>query len=217
MLKICGDLPTENIGLALSGGIDSMCVANFLLKGRKQFTAFYFNHGTVHGEKAEKFVRRWCKDNKVPLEVGYLEEEEYNDRVWKGPQEYFRFARHLFFNQYPDYHIILAHHLDDVLETWLFSTFNGESKLIPYKVGNCIRPFLLTKKSSIRVYAERHDVKWIEDESNGTVEYNRNRIRHNIVPEVEIINPGIRKRIARMIKDMYTRYEKGEDEYWKGY
>lgn len=217
MLKMIGNLPDQKIGLALSGGIDSMCIAHFLLNGRKDFKTFYFNHGTVHGEKAEKFVRRWCEKNRVELEVGRLDEEQFSDRAWKGPQEFFRFARHLFFGEHSDYNIILAHHLDDVLETWLFTTFHGDGKVIPYKMGNCVRPFLLTTKEHIRAYAERHDVMWIEDESNGSVDYNRNRIRHNVVPEVELVNPGIRKRMARMVRDMHERFEMGEEEYWKGY
>lgn len=221
-MKILGNLPRQDetkIGLALSGGIDSMCVAHFLLNGRKDFTAFYFNHGTVHGEKAEKFVREWCSTHGVPLEVGHINdsEGEYYHREWKGPQEYYRWRRYLFLGQYDDHSIILAHHLDDVLETWLFSTFHGDGKVIPYKVANYIRPFLLSTKESIRAYAERHSVQWIEDESNSTVDYARNRIRHNIVPEVDVINPGIRKRIARMVIDMHTRFEKSEKDYWKGY
>lgn len=195
-----------------------MVVADFLLKGRKEFKVFYFNHGTVHGEKAEKFVVQWCKDNLVEYEMGHIDnvEEDYS-REWNGPQEWYRWCRYCFLGSFSDYNIILAHHLDDVLETWLFSNFHGNGKVIPYTVGNCVRPFLLTTKDRIRAYAERHDVKWIEDESNSEVDYNRNRIRHNIVPEVEVINPGIRKHIARMVKDMYNRYEKGEEQYWKGY
>lgn len=219
MLKMIGNLPDRNIGLALSGGIDSMVIANFLIKGRKNFKAFYFNHGTVHGEKAEKFVVQWCKDNQVEYELGHIEEiaDEYSDRAWNGPQEWYRWCRYCFLGSHSDHSIILAHHLDDVLETWLFSNFHGDGKVIPYKIGNCVRPFLLTSKEKIRAYAERHDVEWIEDESNGAVDYNRNRIRHNIVPEVEIINPGIRKRMARLVQDMYERFEMGDPDYWKGY
>jgi len=206
-MKLLGKLPTTQIGLALSGGIDSMSIATFLLNGRKNFTAFYFNHGTVHGEKAEKFVTKWCDDKGVPINLGHIEDSrhEYDTRDWKGPQEFYRHARYSFLKQYGDYRIILGHHLDDVLETWLFSTFHGNSKIIPYCIGNCIRPFMLTTKEQIRAYAVRHDVEWIEDDSNRSVDYMRNRIRHNIVPEVEKVNPGIRKRIARMVLDCYNK------------
>lgn len=203
MIKILGNLPRNRIGLALSGGIDSMTIANFLLNGRKDFTAFYFNHGTVHGEQAEKFVTRWCDQNNVSLIKGQIT-EEYNDQVYNGPQDFYRWNRYCFLNQYEDYNIILAHHLDDVLETWLFSSFHGKPKLIPYQAGHMSRPFLTTSKEVIKAYADRHDVEWIEDESNGTLDYMRNRIRHNIVPEVEQVNPGIRKVLTRMLIEEYN-------------
>jgi len=219
MIKILGKLPNKKIGLALSGGIDSMSIAHFLLNGKKNFIAYYFNHGTVHGEKAEKFVTKWCRDNGVTLVTGHIDDtkNEYSDRAWSGPQEYYRWCRYLFLGQHENRNIILAHHLDDVLETWLFSLFHGNGKVIPYEIRNCVRPFLLTAKEEIKAYAVRHDVEWIEDESNGEVDYMRNRIRHNIIPEVETINPGIRKHVARMVNDMYNRYQQNEKEYWKGY
>jgi len=219
MLKILGKLPQEPFGLALSGGIDSMTIANFLLQGNKGFTAFHFNHGTPHGEQAEKFVVSWCTKNKIHLVLDHIDnyEEEYSDREWSGPQEWYRWVRYMFFKSHSNHNIILAHHLDDVLETWLFSSFHGNGKLIPYKIGNCIRPFLLTSKDDIKSYAIRNDVKWIEDSSNAKNDYMRNRIRNKIVPEIEIINPGIRKHIARMVNDMYNRYLENEPEYWRGY
>lgn len=217
MIKILGNLPTENIGLALSGGVDSMVIANFLLEGRKKFTAFYFNHGTVHGEKAEKFVRKWCDANDVPLITDHIS-EEYDPAEYEGPQDFYRTHRYRFLAKYADeYNIMLAHHLDDVMETWLFSTFHGEPKLIPYMVGTLpiCRPFLLTTKEDIKAYAVRHDVEWIEDESNGELDYMRNRIRHKIIPEVEKINPGVRKNVARMVQAMYDRYLENDSYYWK--
>lgn len=224
MIKILGELPKRNIGLALSGGIDSMTIANFLLRGRRRFTAFYFNHGTVHGEKAEKFVSQWCRNNAITLIKGHIEdnedefsEDEFSEKDFGGPQAWYRWCRYLFFSYFNEYNIIFAHHLDDVLETWLFSSFHGNPKVIPYKKGHCVRPFLLTTKEAIKAQAARYDVEWIEDESNSETDYMRNRIRHNIIPEVEKVNPGIRKNVARMVNRMYDRYLSGEKDYWKGF
>jgi tRNA(Ile)-lysidine synthase len=200
MLKILGNLPQENIGLALSGGVDSMTVAHFLLNGYKDFTAFYFNHGTPHGEQAEKFVRRWCSDNNVELVTERID-EEYNDAIYNGPQDFYRWNRYAFLNKHQNNNIILAHHLDDVLETWLFSSFHGNPKLMECVNMHMSRPFLLTTRDDIKAYAIRHDVEWIEDESNEKLDYMRNRIRHRIVPEVEKVNPGIRKVLARKLKE----------------
>lgn len=203
MLKLVKNLHYSDLGLALSGGIDSMCIAHFLLNGRKDFTAFYFNHGTSHGRLAEEFVSKWCEANGVKLVLGHIKDCPLKDVIDSGAQEYYRKCRYHFFHQQQNT-IILAHHLDDVLETWLFSSMHGDPKLIPYSNGNCIRPFLLSTKDGIKRYAKKYGVEWIEDESNGSVMYMRNRIRHNIVPEVEIINPGIRKVLAKKIKLAYN-------------
>lgn len=217
MIKILGKLPEGNIGLALSGGVDSMTIANFLLRGRKPFVAFYFNHGTVHGEKAAKFVRSWCDGNGIKLFTQRLAEESkaaIDDH--EGPQDFYRAYRYQFLKEYNGYNILMAHHLDDVLETWLFSSFHGTPKVIPYKAqgSKITRPFLLTSREDIMAYAIRHDVEWIEDESNSECNYMRNHIRHKIVPQVEKVNPGIRKHVARMVKDMYNRYQRNEAYYW---
>lgn len=210
MLKIVGKLPQENIGLALSGGVDSMTVAQFLLEGHKDFTAFHFNHGTEHSDEAEEFVTRWCDEHVVPL-IKIKNPNSYNSNtamlshqdgslVYKGLQDFYRQMRYKFFNSYPMYNIILAHHLDDVLETWLFSTFHGKAKLIPYRRDHMIRPFLKTSREEILDYAEHHDVEWIDDPSNDETDYMRNYIRHEIVPRVETVNPGIRKMLSRKIQ-----------------
>jgi tRNA(Ile)-lysidine synthase len=198
MLKLFGKLPQENIGLALSGGIDSMSIAHFLLQGRKKFTAFHFNHGTKHGTKAHKFVSDWCAKNDVTLIKDHIR-EKYDPMHYSGHQDFYRHMRYKFFNTYPNYNIILGHHLDDVLETWLFSTFHGQAKLIPYRRDHMIRPFLTTEKQNILDYAWHHAVPYIHDPSNDEEDYMRNYIRHQIVPRIEHVNPGIRKMIRRKI------------------
>jgi tRNA(Ile)-lysidine synthase len=198
MLKLLGNLPQDNLALALSGGVDSMSIAHFLLRGRKDFTVFHFNHGTEHGYEAEKFVVRWCTDHNVPY-MTMTNKQTYEPKYWNGKQDFFREQRYKFFNRFSDYNIILAHHLDDVLETWLFSTFHGQAKLIPYQRGHMIRPFLLSSKADILDYAQHNGVEWIEDESNAEIDYMRNYIRHEIIPKVEHVNPGIRKVIRRKL------------------
>ena len=207
MIKLLDGVPSGKLGLALSGGIDSMTFAHFLLQGRHEFAAFYFNHGTKHGDLAEEFVREWCGKNEVDLVTSHINDSDESKSAFGSVQEWYRKHRYQFFKRFGEYEIITCHHLDDVLETWLFSTFHGKAKLIPYRHANCIRPFLLTTKKNIRQYAINHEVPWIEDESNASVEYMRNHIRHNIVPEVEIVNPGIRKHIDKLILNMYSKYK----------
>jgi tRNA(Ile)-lysidine synthase len=80
--------------------------------------------------------------------------------------------------------------------------------MIPYKRGDRIyRPFLMTEKKEILNYAERQDVEWIEDPSNRmTKNIMRNHIRHNVMPEVLKVNPGIRKTIRKKLIEIYKDY-----------
>lgn len=218
MIKILGEIPKDNLAIALSGGIDSMTIAYFLLRGKRKFTALHFNHGTPHGDVAAKFVHQWCQDNDVPLESGHIDDiPNDSEMYYNGRQDYYRLYRYIFLSKFNDKSIITAHHLDDVLETWLFSTFNGHGKLIPYRKNNFIRPFLLTPKKTLVSYAERNNVSWVEDDSNSRDDYMRNIIRNNIVPQIERVNKGIRKIISRKVEDMYERYLDSEKNYWKYY
>jgi tRNA(Ile)-lysidine synthase len=87
--------------------------------------------------------------------------------------------------------VVTGHHLGDAIETWIFTSLHGDSKLIPYSRGNVIRPFLITPKEEIRSWASRRNLTWIEDESNIDPRYMRNRIRMHIVPEALKVNPGL--------------------------
>ena len=94
--------------------------------------------------------------------------------------------------------------MDDCVETWLMSSFHGNPKLIPYKRNDRIyRPFLMTERKEISNYADRHGVDYIEDPSNASFNYMRNHIRHNIVPLVLKVNPGIRKTIRKKLFETY--------------
>ena len=84
------------------------------------------------------------------------------------------------------------------------SAIHGQCKLIPYKRGsNIYRPFLMTSKKIIKDYAERKNVRWVEDPTNVRTEYIRNHIRHTLMPGVLKVNPGIRTTIRKKLIETY--------------
>ena len=90
--------------------------------------------------------------------------------------------------------------MDDVVETWLMTSFHGEGRLIPYKRGkNIYRPFLTTRRKEIEKYATNRDLSWIEDPSNKNTVFMRNYVRHQVMPHVLKVNPGIRKTIFKKL------------------
>ena len=186
MLKFIGDLPRK-CTIAFSGGIDSVVISDFLLNGKRDVQLAFFHHGTVNSERAEDFVRKFADERRVPLRIGRINSEKSRGL---SPEEFWRNERYAFLDSLGG-PVITGHHLGDAIETWIFTSLHGESKLIPYSRGNVIRPFLVTPKEEIRSWASRRNLTWIEDESNGDPRYMRNRIRMNIVPEALKVNPGL--------------------------
>lgn len=200
MIRIIGKIP-KRVTVACSGGVDSMVFVDFLLKGNRKVDLAYFNHDTGHSREAERFVKQYAAKNNLILTVGRVRGSKGN----RSLEEFWRDERYEFLESLGSNYIITCHHLDDVVETWLFTSFHGESKLIPHKRGNKIyRPFLMTEKSSILNYADRKAIDWIEDPSNRmTKNIMRNHIRHNIMPQVLKVNPGIRKTIRKKLIEIY--------------
>jgi tRNA(Ile)-lysidine synthase len=184
MIKLLGKVP-RNITVALSGGIDSMCLLDFLSKKHKVDCAF-FHHGTQTSELAYRFLTKVCEQKEIVLHTDFLKVEK---PAKLSAEEWWRNCRYEFLSQFET--VATAHHLDDVVETWVWSSLHGTSSLMPYKRGNVIRPFLLTKKSELAEWSQRNNVQWIDDESNLDIGYTRNYIRHVMMPHILKVNPGI--------------------------
>jgi tRNA(Ile)-lysidine synthetase-like protein len=193
MIKVLGKIPKGDFGLACSGGADSMAVANFLLNGGYYPHILYFNHNTEHGHLAEDFVTKYCRTHnlKLTVERTNLTPKSNKEKIWSD-------LRYQFFSKF-DFPVITCHHLDDCVETYVFSCLRGFQSVIPYSRGNVIRPFLLNEKSVLEKWCIDKRVPFIQDESNESVEYSRNRIRHNILPEALIVNPGLKTVVRKMI------------------
>jgi tRNA(Ile)-lysidine synthase len=193
MLKFEGQLP-HDCYVACSGGSDSMALLHFLQQKRRPKVA-YFNHGTEHSKAAEIFVRDYCRANDLHLEIASISAAKTGK---ESHEEYWRNERYRFFHSLP-LPVLMAHNLDDCIESWIFSSLHGEGKIIPYRNVNVIRPFRQTPKADMREWCEKNRVAWAEDSSNLDCRYMRNHIRHRIVPEALVVNPGLAKVIRKKI------------------
>ena len=93
----------------------------------------------------------------------------------------------------------MAHHLNDQMENWIFTSAHGNPKLIPYSNKNIIRPFLLNLKSQMVDWCTNRQVPWLEDASNQDTKFMRNKIRKNILPQFLELNPGFDKVIRKKV------------------
>lgn len=197
MLHILGKFPKEPFAVACSGGIDSMVLVDFLRRFPKyDFNLLYFNHGTEHGQEAQEFLEKFANQTGISLEIGKISRKLPE----KGShEEFWRNERYKFLEQF-NLPIATAHNLNDCVETWVFSSLRGFPKIIPYTRNQVFRPFLMVSKSEINEWALRNNVEYVQDPSNSSNEYTRNLIRHELMPNVLKVNPGIENMLRKMIR-----------------
>lgn len=194
MIRLLKKLP-RNITVAFSGGVDSVAAVDFLKRNHNVNCAF-FHHDTQNSERAYKFVTEFCKGRSIKLNVGYINK---NRPAKKSLEEHWRDERYKFLEKFDT--VVTAHHLNDCIETYLWSSIHGDSKIIPYQRKNVIRPFLLNPKQELIDWCKRKDLYWIEDLSNDDDTFMRNYIRKHLVPHAYHVNPGIEKVIKRLVLD----------------
>jgi len=190
--------------IAVSGGSDSMALLSFLRRNNPSITAIYFHHGTEHGQEAFNFVRNYCLENGINFKYDMLKGEKPKNKSW---EEFWREARYSYLHSLTEYTIATAHHLNDAAETYLWGCINGSPRFIHYRqpsengFTNIVRPLLLTPKSELMNWCERHSVPYIQDPSNSDTNYTRNKIRHNIMPGVFEVNSGFLTVVKRLVEE----------------
>lgn len=199
MIKILGNIPDKFI-IACSGGPDSMSMVDFFHKGKKDFFICFVHHNTEASEKGMNIVKKWCDKNNKKVYIKHIEGDKKKRQSW---EEYWREERYNFFSFFTsrELPIMTAHHLDDCVETWLFNMINGKDYILPYfnHNKNVIRPFLLNRKKELINWCNKNNLEYVQDLSNNDNSFLRNRIRNNIIPEIEKINPGIYKVVKKKI------------------
>ena len=196
MIRLACKIP-KKVTLACSGGKDSMAALSFLLHGRRDVTVAYYNHGTIHGHEAHRFVKSECDR----LGLDFMSDSCLVPPPPKASkEEYWRNKRYEFFKnlQGP---IITAHHLDDAVEWWIFSSLRGNPSLMPIEreTPKVLRPFLLSSKK--KLHKHLRGMSHIQDPTNYNVKFARNYIRHKLSPMCLTVNPGL----MTTVKNLYGR------------
>lgn len=214
-------LPGQVVLLAVSGGGDSMVMADLFLKGGISFAIAHCNFG-LRGEASdldEQLVAEWCKSNKIKFHTTLFDTKERSQEWKKGIQETARILRYEWFemvraeNKYAK--IVTAHHANDNIETLLINLFKGTGisglhGILPEN-GYVIRPLLFAAKEALAAYANEHGITYREDASNDTDDYLRNAVRHNIVPVVQQWFPNA----AGNLNESIGRFSEAEVLYKK--
>jgi len=196
LIKLQGKLPRK-ISVAVSGGVDSMVALDFL-KRNHVVTVLHYNHNTGHSDEADSFVSRYCTDNGITF---FKDKCKTTAPLGRSRECWWREQRYNFFNKHNDYPLVTAHTLDDCVETWIFSCLNGTGKIVPYRRNHVVRPFRKTRKRDLELWANLNNVPYITDPSNSDIGFNRNYIRHELMPHALKVNPGLFKMISKRVAD----------------
>lgn len=187
----------QHVYVALSGGVDSIAVAYHLLQSNKLKAALWFDHKDSVSTNEYAVVSEFCKKNKLALHIGDATMVDVKSSTSK--EKYWSDLRNTWFNQF-DAPVITGHNLDDVVEYYLMTAFQGEGHYTNYQNKNVYRSYLTTPKRDLAEYAVEHNLQWFEDPTNGDVEFTaRNRIRHSVLPEVLKVNPGLYNTVKRRV------------------
>lgn len=198
MIKLMNKLP-RHIYVACSGGVDSMAALDFLRRNHQVVVA-YFDHAADNSNESLRFVEQYCSKQDIPIVIGSVSRPRYKS---ESLEEYWREERYAFFEKLSET-VVVAHHLDDAVETWLWGSINGQPKLPELHRGNVVRPFLTTRKADLVAWCESHSVPWIEDTSNANLDFTRNYIRKELMPHVLKVNPGIHKTIKKRLQEKHN-------------
>ena len=195
--------PGDRVIAAVSGGADSvaMLFALYLLRDELGITleAAHFNHHLrgAESDRDEAFVTDFCGRYCIPLHLG-------SGRIVsgkKGLEAAARDARYAFLRRLPG-KIATAHTADDNAETVLMRLIRGTGlkglgAIAPVS-GNVIRPMLTVTRDDVEAFLEEYALPHVEDSSNGTDDFLRNRIRHSILPLMRTENPRIGENLSAM-------------------
>ncbi|MEC9261957.1 MAG: tRNA lysidine(34) synthetase TilS [Pseudomonadota bacterium] len=190
----------EKLIVGLSGGLDSVVVLHGLTQlshsdelALPSIEAVYVNHGlSPHADDWQQFCAALCKEldvsfTAIAVEVTPRARESLEacarDRRYEALCDHAKAARRV---------IVTAHHQNDQLETLLLQLKRGAgpkglSGIPAFSVMHSVpvsRPLLTLSRAQILAYAEQHGLRWIEDESNSDESFDRNFLRHSVLPSL---------------------------------
>lgn len=217
--------PKDKILVALSGGADSVALLRLLLALGYVCEAAHCNFHLrgAESDRDETFVRQLCEEYQIPLHVIHFETEREAEERHISIEMAARELRYAWFEEvrrgYGITVIAVAHHQDDSVETLLLNLIRGTGinglRGIQPKNGNIVRPLLCLNREEIIGYLQDIRQDYVTDSTNLQDEYTRNKIRLNLLPMMQEINPSVKESIlktAQHLNDAAVIYNKGIEE-----
>lgn len=210
----CAKSPVVVAGV--SGGVDSMVLlhtlAQLVVAGDvQQVHVVHVHHGLRAAADADAaFVQAYCTKHDIPCRVEQVKVSPTGIGIEAAARE----ARFAAFNRVASEvgaaAILLAHHQDDQVETFLLRWLRGTSLhglggIRPFSLHSnmvFLRPFLRTKRQELVDYARTNHVPWVTDETNLDMRFTRNYLRQRLIPSLRELQPEIGEITSRLVEDL---------------
>lgn len=209
---------TYHLLVAYSGGLDSSVLLHVLVHLQKQLrgmlevpyqlelTAMHVHHGlSAHADAWAQHCKQVCQQYAIPLQVVLVNVPKQSEQ---GVEAAAREARYRALKQFSADLICLAHHQQDQAETLLLQLMRGAGAKglagmaeLDFSKG-LMRPLLKVSRQQLETYAITHALTWIEDDSNQNTYYDRNFMRHEVMPLLATRYSGLHKTLSRTAQHM---------------
>jgi tRNA(Ile)-lysidine synthase len=198
--------------LAVSGGLDSVVMADLFNRAKLNFAVAHCNF-QLRGKDSdadEKFVEQLARKYSVVYFCSKFNTKNFSRENKLSIQEAARNLRYDWFGELCAAHnidfVATAHHLNDSMETFFINLLRGTGmeglKGIPAKNGNVIRPLISFTRKEIEAYAKRRKLKHREDSSNKEDKYLRNKIRQQLIPLLHKLNPQFEQTMQQTMSNV---------------
>ncbi len=200
----------EGVIVAVSGGADSVGLLKVLssLSMDLKLRVVYVDHSLRPEETPQEIelIQKLCLNLDIDVTVKTVDVKQLAHHKKMSIEEAARYLRYQALEEERVLHkfdkIAVGHHADDQVEEFFIRLFRGSGTAglagMQLKQGSIIRPLLFETKRSIEQYLTGEDIKWATDSSNFELDFLRNKIRHNLLPEIEkTFNPRIRHTVGQ--------------------
>lgn len=202
-------LAGQRVAVAFSGGLDSTVLLTLMAQESKacgyHLSAVHINHQlSPNADSWQKSCKTLCRELAIPFHAIKVEVARAPSVSLEAAARESRYAA--FASLAVDY-VALGHHLDDQIETFFLQLLRGAgdrglAAMAALKVTNgqrvtYLRPLLDVPRAEILLHARNHELNWVDDETNASRDFNRNFLRHAILPLLEERFPAYRTTIYR--------------------
>ena len=199
-------IENDPVLVAVSGGLDSVVLLDILHRLGAQVAVAHCHFG-LRGEDAdadEQFVRKLAKQYDAPYFTEFFQTKAFAEREGISTQMAARLLRYQWFEQVRQREglaaVATAHHQRDQAETMILNLTHGTGLAglhgIQAKIGFVVRPLMGLGRDDLHDYLVANGLRWREDDSNDSPVYQRNLLRHEVLPVLREINPSLDQTMA---------------------